>query len=713
MNPFLCFVGRKVFPGRMIGHLTAFQVKSCGLRDRIPPFTPAAIAASALEASGSSSLRHVASLAPTLAMPWIGFSAALLILFLLMLAWLWLRRRQTRAKLQACGLPTIYWRPKVFVNCLPLEEEGKELSGGGGYPPPSQRLHGPLPSSTITNILPRMERLRGPYGMYGTVYGLSTAVIHVAHPIPAMAILSSSSSSTSGTASNKASSSSASRKVSNSAGATKAPAYDHFINFCGNGVFTSDGSDWKHKRSAVMHALFFRHSSGSHSTFESTVEQEAHIASQQLIRRLERLFVSSSIGAIPDDCHNPTTATPSRTVVVNVVPLLQRTTIGLIYKYLTHSDLPDDDNRNNNNAWDRNGTEEPPGRESEPVHTTRSSVPSLTALLPNYQTSITRIRMIILAQSRSIWFVLPRWAYRRCSRLYRAEEQAMQPIRAFSRSACCAAQPQSPLAQLSQALPYQVAPSLSSPSSSPPLSQALLDEAITLLFAGQDTSAATLSWTLHLLSLYPHQQQQLADEVTKALANIPHDQPLNRKTLGKLPYLDAVIKESMRLYPVAPFVVRRLPYNVTIPKSDVHASTVTLPANALACIWIYSLHRHPQFWKSPNAFQPERWLVPASDDESSTSFSSTTYDNARDIGIRNGAYMPFAVGPRNCIGQPLAHIILRSLLARLIQNFEFRDQRLDGTNDPESLRNDMQAGFTVLPQGGVHVRVTKRMVASS
>jgi hypothetical protein len=87
-------------------------------------------------------------------------------------------------------------------------------------------------------MLPRMQRLGGPYDMYGTVYGVATAVVHVAHPVPALAILLSRSSG------------------ELTSGACKAPAYDHFKNFCGDGVFTAEGNDWKVKRAAVLHALF-------------------------------------------------------------------------------------------------------------------------------------------------------------------------------------------------------------------------------------------------------------------------------------------------------------------------------------------------------------------------------------------------------------------------------------------------------------------------
>ncbi|CAN0085044.1 unnamed protein product, partial [Laminaria digitata] len=132
---------------------------------------------------------------------------------------------------------------------------------------------------------------------------------------------------------------------------------------------------------------------------------------------------------------------------------------------------------------------------------------------------------------------------------------------------------------------------------------AMVDETITLLFAGQDTSAATLSWTMHLLSL-PENRPYLLEVRRETLAAADPDGHIHCASAADkhLPMVDACIRESQRLYPVAPFVVRHL-------TSDLRLKDGTLlPAGALACVWIYGLHRHPALWKSPDSFVPERWL---------------------------------------------------------------------------------------------------------
>ncbi|CAM9685561.1 unnamed protein product [Hapterophycus canaliculatus] len=237
------------------------------------------------------------------------------------------------------------------------------------------------------------------------------------------------------------------------------------------------------------------------------------------------------------------------------------------------------------------------------------------------------------------------------------------------------------------------------------------EKTITLLFAGQDTSAATLSWTMHLLSLPENRPYllQVRQEVLAAVdqsgnvdcsgsSNSSNGNMLHKKRSLPMPMVDACIRESQRLYPVAPFVVRHL-------SSDLRLKDGTLlPAGALACVWIYGLHRHPAFWESPDAFLPGRWLNDAATRQPA------------------GAFIPYASGPRGCVGRPFAGVALRILLARLCLALDFSPAdpvvadttaaasssdtitRLQGSGGGNK---DMQAGFTVLPGGGVHLRLQK------
>uniref|UniRef100_A0A7S1ZMQ3 Cytochrome P450 n=1 Tax=Trieres chinensis TaxID=1514140 RepID=A0A7S1ZMQ3_TRICV len=629
-----------------------------------------------------------------------------------------------------------------------------------------------MASSAITNILPRMERLCGPYGMYGTVYGLSTRVVHIAHPVPARLILSGDGGAGGGPRgpSGKLAfadtgkswreslrnvlnpgvvSSSPSRGLSrsrsslgmlaSSSGASKAPAYNHFKDFSGDGVFTADGDDWKAKRNSLMHCLL-KGCTSDKSKGIKRLEREANRAADSFIEQIE---------------HAGTNKTgKGRSGKVNVVPMLQRATIGLIYRFITHHNVDifkcDDEKGTSERDYDRKSQEGDlpyltSWRSSESStcsecpndHEIPASRPP-SALLSSYLESVTQIRMIILAQSRSLWFLTPRWFYRAFSAMYCQEDSTMGPIRDFARMTCQNAREGSPLAMLRARDSHAGAkgnpqeghagvkgnPQEGVGNDGEGVTKDLMDEAITLLFAGQDTSAATLSWTLHLLALYPDIQRKLAEEVHNVLNEEPeeerctdesaHKSFFTKRLVTKMPLMDAVIKESMRLYPVAPFVVRRLPNDVTIPpenkaegKGTREGKPTVIPEGTVACVWIYSLHRNPKFWHRPNDFVPERWMDPA----------VRALDEQKSRGLNTSAFMPFAYGPRNCLGQPLAHVILRILLARIMSKYEVVDNRVqklqtivckDMSDPVAGLRKDMQAGFTVLPSGGVRLSVLKR-----
>lgn len=544
-------------------------------------------------------------------------------------------------------LPTVLWTPR-FVNY----EDGKMSKG-----------------SSITKILPRMERMRGDYGMFATVYGFNTKVVHIAHPVPARIVLGA-------TASESASSSLLPRKKSDRGmqlGALKRPGYNNFLNFTGNGVFTADGEEWREKRASVIHSMF----RGSQSSFAEHIEAEANMAADFFMGEVECLKDEQS--------HVVSSYLHSKSIPeFDVVPLLQRSTIGMIYRYVTQ---------------DASFMSPPAVRN---IKRDAKSVLSREEMRVNeYLSSVTRIRMIVLAQARSFWFLLPRIFYVLFSPMFQEEEDTLRPIRQFAKQACANARPGSPLDVLRNRKSHQRSTSkVCQKKGEPYLSKDMIDETITLLFAGQDTSAATLSWTLHLLSLHPEIQKKLYDEVCEVFnengdeekkedSNLRCSNFISKKAASSLKYLDAVIKESMRLYPVAPFVVRALPHDVPVPDCE-----TVLMKGSLACVWIYGLHRNKAMWDRPDEFIPERWLDPEL--------------RQRDVGQTEGAYMPFAVGPRSCLGQSIGTIVLRIMLSRIVNQYEVTDRQIEHGANSDKVRKDMQAGFTVLPTGGVHLRLRPR-----
>jgi cytochrome P450 len=127
--------------------------------------------------------------------------------------------------------------------------------------------------------------------------------------------------------------------------------------------------------------------------------------------------------------------------------------------------------------------------------------------------------------------------------------------------------------------------------------QQLLDECITLFVAGHETTAAVLTWTWYLLSQHPDVAQQLYTQIDDVLAG----EPISLDKLPTLPLLEAVVKETMRLYPPA-FSFGR---TVTEPFTAVGTE---FPKGAMILFNSYVTHRRPDLYEEPEAFRPDRFM---------------------------------------------------------------------------------------------------------
>ena len=153
----------------------------------------------------------------------------------------------------------------------------------------------------------------------------------------------------------------------------------------------------------------------------------------------------------------------------------------------------------------------------------------------------------------------------------------------------------------------------------------LIDEVLTLIVAGHETTAAALTWTWYLVSQHPETAERLQAEADRTVAG----QTLGLDAAEALQFTHQVLQESLRLYPPGWLITRRtleadeLGGFPIAPRTDVFISP-------------YMLHRHPAYWSEPEEFRPERFA--GADAEERHRFS----------------YIPFAVGPRHCIGENIA-----------------------------------------------------------
>jgi cytochrome P450 len=166
------------------------------------------------------------------------------------------------------------------------------------------------------------------------------------------------------------------------------------------------------------------------------------------------------------------------------------------------------------------------------------------------------------------------------------------------------------------------------------------DEMVTLLLAGHETTATALSWTTVLMLQHRRVYTRVKEELGAALAD---GQPLAGK-LESLQYLDATIREALRLNPVIPDIGRKVMWPIRIGGWD-------LPVGAIAVPSIDLTHRNPAVWPQPERFRPERFLERR----------PTPYE-----------FFPFGGGIRRCIGMSFALFETKAVLARVLARCEVR-----------------------------------------
>ena len=200
---------------------------------------------------------------------------------------------------------------------------------------------------------------------------------------------------------------------------------------------------------------------------------------------------------------------------------------------------------------------------------------------------------------------------------------------------------------------------------------AIVDNLLTFIAAGHETTALALTWTLRLLHDHPEVERRVLDEIEAIRPDFTGDPAC----VDRLVYTRQVLMESMRLFPPAPLIVRRTTRPVPLDGTTVQAgSSVHIP--------IYALHRQERLWPRAQTFDPDRFAPgPAAERE-------------------RFAYMPFGAGPRVCIGAGLAMTEALVVLASLLPSYRLRPRQ---ATPP---RPEMR--ITLRPAGGMSVTVARR-----
>ena len=456
----------------------------------------------------------------------------------------------------------------------------------------------------------------------------------------------------------------------------KAPLYHAFEAFSGKGIFTAEGKDWEDKRSDVLKAF---NVVGLTPLRDRAVEESARMVRDIKGKLLQSLHRRGNV------------------LEMQMLPVLQRLALRVTFGYLTGVSLDE--------ACKKFG--------QDPVRVENS-----------YLKASTFLRQSIPARARSIWMFSD--VLYRLTPVGFSEWIKIKVTRKVSSLALRAAKEDSPLGVIrSGKSHFKDGPVFVRFKRFP---RGMLDEVTTLLFAGHDTQSATLSWCLLQLVDKVEIQEELrssfndrtmADALGLSWTGNKRWKDVDAEetptpawaTSAFAPLLEAVLRETLRLHPAAPLVVRKL-------TSDVKSKDDIIPKGCAVGVWLSSVHRDEEVWDSPEEFDPSRWLGHAArhvragsassftedeDDAQGSPLSRATSDRAspRPEGAlrhKGVGYMPFAYGPRSCVGQQLAQVTMRVALAHLIESFVF-------TPSDDADARSPSVGFTVTPTTGAPVRV--------
>ncbi|XP_076915196.1 cytochrome P450 76T24-like [Bidens hawaiensis] len=168
---------------------------------------------------------------------------------------------------------------------------------------------------------------------------------------------------------------------------------------------------------------------------------------------------------------------------------------------------------------------------------------------------------------------------------------------------------------------------------------------VDVLVAGTDTIASTTTWIMSELLLNPHMFSRVREEVSQI---VKEDGKIKEAKTLNLPYLQAVIKETLRLHAGSPILAPH------ITQSEVKIGSYAIPKNTQLVVNVWAMAHDPRYWENPTMFMPERFL-----------------EDKRDYKGQHFEFIPFGSGRRKCPGMPLAERMLSLIVAAFVYHFNW------------------------------------------
>ncbi|GFN20539.1 hypothetical protein AtubIFM55763_005734 [Aspergillus tubingensis] len=212
----------------------------------------------------------------------------------------------------------------------------------------------------------------------------------------------------------------------------------------------------------------------------------------------------------------------------------------------------------------------------------------------------------------------------------------------------------------------------------------LVDQMLTFLAAGHETTASAFTWACYLLTLHPTYQPRLRDEIRSRIPT--GSSPITHADLESLPLLNGIVQEVLRLYPTVPLTLRESIRDTTV-------ANTAIPKGTRILLCPYAINRSPEFWgEDADVFRPERWV--------DTDKEGNQVVNGHGGAGTNYAQITFLHGQRACIGKDFAKAELRCALAGVLGRYEVE------MKDPNQVIH-IAGAVTTKPVEGMHLRMRR------
>nr|XP_012223674.1 PREDICTED: cytochrome P450 9e2-like [Linepithema humile] len=208
-------------------------------------------------------------------------------------------------------------------------------------------------------------------------------------------------------------------------------------------------------------------------------------------------------------------------------------------------------------------------------------------------------------------------------------------------------------------------------------------QAFIFFFGGFETVSTLMCFAAHEIAVNPSVQAKLHDEIDQVLKTTNGD--LTYESVNGMQYLDAVINEALRLWPVQVFVDRLCVQDFELPPALPGDKSFVVKKGRSIWFPVYGLHRDPKYFERPNEFDPNRFLD----------------ENKKNMNL--AAYIPFGIGPRMCIGNRFALLETKVLIFHLLARCELKP--CAKTTHPMRLN---KASFPMMAEGGFWLKIEKR-----